>query len=253
MICGNCVIGFFHDPLRMGVVAVSLAVALASLFLLMRKEASPGRRVFLIYLHVFGLVFPFAFFLFFNGCSAFFSWCSSLPSILYMIGLAVLLSAIIGSVAAPFLFVYRQSKSSSELNDAGIFEFVRRESGAMCIRCPKVCLVDSAKPVAFSFSNIRPVIFISVGMLELLNAREIEAVLLHELLHIRNGTSLFRFSAFFMRLFSPLSMFASFKQEFDCEEFDADRFACKRQGTVQHIRSAKRKIGTFFRFSGMSK
>ncbi len=246
MICNECAVAFFHDPLKLVIVAASIAVAIITLLLIVKKDLSPGRKVLLIYLHVFSFVFPFVFYSFFSGCSTFFSHCNRLIPVLSMLGLTGLLSAIIGSVAAPIIFLMRNSKSSNRIEDVHIVEFVKRESLMLKIKEPSVYFIDSVKPVAFAFSNIRPVIFVSVGMLDLLERKEIEAVLLHELLHIRNGTSIFRFSAFFLKTFSPLSMFTSFNNELNREERLADNFAVRRQGTNAHLSSAKHKINLFF-------
>ncbi len=245
MICSECAVAFFYDPLKIVLVAASIAVAILTLLLIVKRNLSPSKRVFLIYLHVFSIVFPFVFYSFFSGCSTFFSGCSKLLPIITMLGLTGLLSAIIGSVAAPVIFLLKNSKSSCE--DKLIVSFVRRESALLGIKAPRIHFIDSVKPVAFAFSNIRPVVFISIGMLDLLTFKEVQAVLLHELMHIRNGTSIFRFSAFFLKTFSPLSMFASFGNELDREEKMADDFASARQGTSDHLRSAKEKVNLFFK------
>ncbi len=248
MICNDCVLGFFYEPLNIAVIGVSLFVALVSLFFILKKGLPSGRKVFFIYLHVFALVFPFAFYLFFNGCQALFSGCSSVLPIAYLIGFTGVISAIFGSIAAPYIFVLSKSRSSSEFKDRRLVEFVKKESGDLGMNPPKIYLIDTGKPAAFSFSNIRPVIFVSVGMLDLLSRKEAEAVLLHELMHIRSGTSVIRFSSFFIRLFSPLSYFVSLRHELNDEERRADKFACERQATSRHILSAKSKVDLFFEY-----
>ncbi len=249
MLCNDCALVFFQSPLKLGIVVLSVVVALVSLYFILRKDLSAGKKVFLVYVHVFALVFPFVFYAFFSGCQSFFSGCSKLLPTIYMLLLTAFASAIIGSLAAPFIFIRTRSKSAAEISRGHLADFVRSESQLLGMKPPEIRLIDSAKPVAFSFSNIRPVIFISAGMLDLLERKEAEAVLLHELMHIRSGTSLLRFSAFFLKLFSPLSMFASFRHELNGEELKADRFATLRQGTVRHLSSAKSKVNSYFEFS----
>lgn len=249
MLCNDCALVFFQSPLKLGIVILSVIVALVSLYFIFRKDLSAGRKVVFIYLHVFALVFPFVFYAFFSGCSSFFSGCSKLLPTIYMLLLTGLVSAVVGSLAAPLVFIHTRSKSAREISRGRAADFVRSESKMLGIKTPKIYLFDSAKPIAFSFSNIRPVIFISAGMLDLLERKESEAVLLHELMHIKSGTSLLRFSAFFLRLFSPLSMFASFRHELNAEELKADRFAVLRQGTKRHLGSAKDKVESYFEFS----
>ncbi len=249
MLCNDCALVFFQSPLKLGIVVLSVVVALVSLYFILRRDLSAGKKVLLVYVHVFALVFPFVFYGFFSGCQSFFSGCSRLLPTIYMLLLTGFVSAIIGSLAAPLIFRHAKSKSAMKISKGHAAEFVREESKLLGIKAPGIYLVDSAKPIAFSFSNISPVIFISAGMLDLLERKEAEAVLLHELMHVKSGTSLLKFSAFFLKLFSPLSMFASFRHELNGEELKADRFAVLRQGTFRHLSSAKGKVNSYFEFS----
>ncbi|MBI3051937.1 M56 family metallopeptidase [Candidatus Woesearchaeota archaeon] len=252
MMCSECALGFFFDPVKIGIIAVSLFVAILSLCMVLRRDLPVQRRVYFVYLHVAALVFPFVYYLLFSGCSALASGCSRFLPTVYLIGLTGVISALVGSVAAPLIFLYGKSRSASALQDTRLLGFLEAECRALAIRVPKVLVVDTARPVAFSFSGLRPVIFLSAGLLDLLDRKESEAVLLHELMHIRQGSSLLRFSSFFMRLFSPLAGFASLRHELNNDEAAADTFAILRQGTDVHILSAKQKVNGYFEFSEAS-
>ena len=248
MVCTECVSGFFYDPYKMGIVAVSLAVALLSLILILRKNISAGSKVLLTYLHVFALVFPVIYYLLFSGCSSLVSGCSSISATVYLIALTGICSAIIGTILSPLIFIYTKEKSAKSLEGTFVSTFVKKESSRAKISVPLVYMIDDAVPYAFSFSNIRPVIFLSAGLLDLLEKKEIEAVLLHEISHVKSSSSIIKFSAFFLKMFSPLSMFASFRSEISCDEQAADSYATKIQGTCDFLCSAKSKINSIFEF-----
>ncbi|MBI4438325.1 M48 family metalloprotease [Candidatus Woesearchaeota archaeon] len=237
------------EPLKMSIITASLMLAIGSLLMVIRKNSSSSQRIFFTYLHVFALVFPFAFYFLFSGCQAFYTGCSKLLPIIYLIGFTGLLSAVIGSLAAPLVFLYIKAKSSRSLKSNDLQKFIETESSLLGVKTPKVYIIDEASPVAFSFSNIRPVIFMSAGLFDILNRREIESVLLHELMHIKSGTSALKFSAFLARLFSPLASFTTFRHELNAEEERADNFSATRQGTTRHLKSAKEKVNSFFSFS----
>ncbi|MBI2173122.1 MAG: M48 family metalloprotease [Candidatus Aenigmarchaeota archaeon] len=110
----------------------------------------------------------------------------------------------------------------------------------------KIYTIDSAKPVAFSFRGFRSAIFISMGMQEILNKRELEAVILHEIAHIRQHSSMLKISNFVFRIFSPFYIIAGFHHENKREEMEADNFAMKIQGTRKYIKSSKKKVSDFY-------
>ena len=102
--------------------------------------------------------------------------------------------------------------------------------------------MDKAKPIACSFKSFRSAIFVSVGMLDILSKKEIQAVLLHELAHIKQRSSVLKFSSFLMNVLSPLSLLARFHHDTSKEEREADKFAIRVQRTSKYINSAKKKI-----------
>ena len=101
-------------------------------------------------------------------------------------------------------------------------------------------LIDKAKPVAFTLGKK---VFVSVGMFELLSKKELEAVLLHELYHVKSRASWGKFSTGFVKLFSPIAWFSASSVE--REEECADAFAVKIQNTKQFVNSAKKKVSVF--------
>jgi beta-lactamase regulating signal transducer with metallopeptidase domain len=90
-------------------------------------------------------------------------------------------------------------------------------------------------------------VHISVGMFDLLQRKEHEAVVLHELAHVRQHSSFEKFSTALARVFSPLAHFASVSERVSAEEAAADAFAAKQQGTSRHLAAAQRKVRQFLR------
>ena len=97
--------------------------------------------------------------------------------------------------------------------------------------------------LAFSQASSTNRIFISVGMMETLTRKELEAVALHEIEHLRRSTPLFKASTAIYRLFSPISAVRAFNSSLVAEERIADEYAAKRQGTDRYLKSAKKKAG----------
>ena len=105
----------------------------------------------------------------------------------------------------------------------------------------RLWIVDTAKPYAFA---LKKDVFITVGMFDILTMKEQEAVLLHELGHVRQKTSLRKFTTAIMRLVSPISAFYTHKV-LNSEEKDADAYAARMQKTNKHVLSARAKLQVY--------
>ena len=233
--------------MKMGIVAFSLALSLFSLILLRAKPAfSINKKVLLMYAHIVCLVFPLFFYLFFNGCASFLSSCSTLKTTLYLIILTGITAAILGAILAPLLFLKLSEQKSRQIHTGRAHTCITHTAEAFGITSPRVYVLNTAHPLAFSSTLFgRRDIFISAGMADLLTERELEAVLLHELGHIKNASSRLKFSALIMRLFSPAYPFMSLHTILSCDERSADQFAATCQKTARHIDSAKRTLAQY--------
>jgi len=96
------------------------------------------------------------------------------------------------------------------------------------VNCPEVCLVDSGTPQAFTVrAKGKYVIALSVGILECLDTKEVEACVAHEVAHIKNNDFAIRFLAtlgkvaLFLRPVSHLIEAAIYRTR----EFHADKTA----------------------------
>lgn len=246
--CTECTIAFFLSPVKSGIVVLSFAIAVAALIMLRRLRAATNKqRLSLLYVHVFAFVFPFLFFAFFRGCQAYFSNCSQAKAIFTMLGLTALISTFIAAAVAPLVFVKRQAGKGTLLNSGCWNSFVSRHAAALSIRQPKIFVLNTARPVAFSFSFLGSKIFLSAGLFDILSRREIEAIVLHELAHIKGNASVMRLSGHVARLLSPFARLANFlgSGSIDADEDAADSFAANAQGTALHLAAAKKKIIRF--------
>ncbi|MEK6808302.1 MAG: M48 family metalloprotease [Nanoarchaeota archaeon] len=198
-----------------------------------------------MYIHIFFFVFPFVFYLFFRGCESYFSSCNKLKPLLIMILLTSLITVIIGLISAPILFIKSYKRRAVKTNIKWIENFIITSAKNFAIKQPRLFIVDTAKPIAFAVSLFKPKIFISIGLIELLTKMEVEAVLLHELAHIKNKSSMLKFWSFFTKLFSPFAMFSTFYEELGKEEVLADTTAISVQKTSKHLDLAKKKIDEY--------
>ena len=162
------------------------------------------------------------------GMNNLFSFCTWVVSKTLSIGIpvAVLVTFFVGYVIMPF--------------------WIKRKHGIARLRNPllrhakKAALLvsDQAHPFAFS---IKRNIMISVGMFELLSKKELDAVILHELGHIRRNASLRKVGASLIRHMFPQAFSAVVNQE----EALADAFAIQIQKTDRFLKSARRKIDNY--------
>jgi len=222
-----------------------LAIFIGSFFLallfyiLFRKTASVSRKVTYLYLHILFIFLPFI--------SSALLWKCLMPVIACSPKMVIYLASIGsgGTLLLSFIilpYVYNWTSNSKEIKEGDIKDFVREQSHAIGIREPKVYAVEDIKPCAYSITNIQPSVFVSVGLCELLDKKEMEAVLLHELYHVQQKTSFWRFSINMLKIFSPLSSFITTDEAMDKEEMEADQFAVSLQGTKKFLKSAKGKV-----------
>ena len=226
--------GFFENPLHLTTLIVSWALALMS-FLYWREH--PKARF--LYAHLFFLVMPLVDFAVAVPCNTPFvqgllSFCSiAYTRLLFgLIPVAIMIALVLGLAVIPR--AYKKYYHAKEVRSVR-FERLARKAG---LSGTHFWVLDTARPVAFSFGNN---VFVSVGMHELLSAREQDAVVLHELGHVKYESSVSKVASFVARLFSPIAHFTSL-DSVRKEERLADRFAVQMQKTSCFLRSAKQKV-----------
>jgi Zn-dependent protease with chaperone function len=232
----EAVVSFFSQPLHVSLLIISWAAALIT-FLSWREKG----KVRWLYAHLFFLLLPLFDFAIGVPCQIPFvqgllSMCSLVVTraVIFAIPFALLFAVLAGYHLVPAL--YRRMYRAKEVRGRR-YALLAKRAGLAGTR---FFVLDAAKPFAFS---IRRDVLMSVGMFELLNRREQDAVLLHELGHVRQRSSLGKFSLALARLFSPLAHFAS---RVSAEEAMADAFAAETQGTAQHLNAAKGKVAKYY-------
>src|SRR5574341_375220 len=223
-------IAFATDPGKMLVVVVSVLFGIAALLAWKRYN-----KPWLLYAHLLFVLSPLFYFALSINCSlnlmnGLLSWCTALLTkfVIYILPFVMAGTFVAGYFLLPY-FYERLSRPFS----MRAFSKLCRATGIQA----KLYLIDKARPVAFTLSDK---IFISVGMFELLTRKELEAVLLHELYHVKLRVSWGKFSAGFVRVFSPIAWFSSSSVE--NEEKCADAFAAKMQKSGKYVNSAKKKV-----------
>lgn len=237
-------LSIFTDGMKIVLSVSSLAAAVAALFFV-GKTGSIGKKSLLLYSHVVLMVFPIVLLTTHSTCGYFCLSCYSDP--LHLLSLVVPTTMISSTFASLFLvpFALVRLNGGRKIVGGWISSKVGEKSMKMGVKKPDLFVVDRQVPVAFSFRGLKSAIFVSIGMMELFTKKEIEAVILHEMMHIKRGSSMLKFSSHFFRIFSPAFIVFGFNDGFEEEEKIADRFASSEQGTRKHLSSAKAKIREF--------
>ena len=230
--------GMLASPVNLRILIISLVLSV-TFFILFKKIENIRTKILFLYAHIAFLFLPFITSVFLLNCTMPVFNCSTKVVIL-SISFGLLAATSLGFLILPY--IYGWSNNSRAFTSKHIKEFLIKNCKDLKIKEPKVYTVEDAKPMAYSISNIKPAIFLSVGLCELLTKKEMEAVLLHELYHIKNNSSLWKFSMNLLGVLSPLSTFVTANSSLEKEENKADLFAIKLQSTNEHISSAKRKV-----------
>lgn len=230
------------DNVRIYLSIISILASLVIL-LLMRSNFSVKMRIGFTYLHIAFLIFPVVLYTTHSACGYFCFTCYSDPMKLILLALptTIAFSTLVSLFTIPFVL----TKVNGRVNAKWINKFCGMYSKYLGIRNPKIYVIDKPNPVAFSFKTFKSAIFLSVGMLETFTRKEVEAVLLHELMHIKRSSSILKFSSNLLKMFSPFYNLTNFHIGTSKEERIADSFAVRIQGTRKNLISAKKKSKVF--------
>lgn len=229
---------FLADEPKLILSILSILAAGYFLFLLKTQSYSPSRRAVAIFAHLLFLTLPLILLALSLNCTGLQLACIVTFSQLALVFLPIeLLLSLFGGL---FLIPALQAKKALPLGGRHQ-RFVSGFQRKLGIRETVLYSVDTGKPLAFSCQGLKNSIFISVGMLELLTPKEIEAVLLHELEHLRRGASLLKVSLGTLKL-APTSFGQSFSHHLNAEETAADEFAIKTQKTSRFLEGARKKV-----------
>lgn len=108
---------------------------------------------------------------------------------------------------------------------------------------PQLRVVDDARPLAFSLGIFKPTIFVSTGLLDILDDAELEATLAHEVIHLKHGDPLFAAGLGWLKDASAgVGRIAWNRYEADRER-TADMLAARAISTPQVLAEALVKVG----------
>ena len=239
----SIVFDIFYDPIKFAIFISSLILSIIFLYY-SSKAKSIKTKISLIYLHVLFFIVPLIIMAFSSTCRIPFFNCTTKEFVSFVIigGIGIFL---IGFFLIPYIYLSLNKKNI--LKDRTLNLFVKKHSRILKIKSPDIFYINSAKPYAYSLKTIKGAIFISIGLFEILSKKEIHAVILHELYHIQQRSSFYKFSTNFLKTFSVAPSFLNLNKSLQKEEKSADSFAIKTQKTPKHISNAKKKISLFYR------
>jgi Zn-dependent protease with chaperone function len=256
--CGGCMASFLQNPIYGFVTAFAflLALLLIILFIAMKQRLTTTKKLLLLYSILFFLFFPAVFYFYTQTCGGSLLYsCNPVQSFFYTTLIAIGISASIGFVATPFLYRFsskyqriteKREEWKEKWKKGALLKRIQDYATQMGIAMPSVFIIDKAEPLAFSLSHIRPSLFVTVGLFDLLQKKEVDAVLLHELGHIKHRASFLKFTNSLLRFFFPIANFNVFHNELDEEEQHADQIAVTMQGTVRYLTAAKQKMNAYY-------
>ncbi len=241
----DCFYGFVTDSGLLTLSVFSFFLAITTLIILKKTKLSTKQRISLIYIHLTTLFFPFVLFTVKMSCGLMSISCyySPIHLVSYALPANLTIAIFTGFIIIPNFYISMNKKR--KIKNKHIIDFVRKYSKKLNIPMPRLYAVDKASPLAFSFRSFRSAIFMSVGLFDILNKKELEAVLLHELAHIKQYSSILKVSNSFLKFLSPLSILTRFHYDSNDEEKQADDFMIKTQKTSKFLKSAKMKINIF--------
>ena len=247
MIIG-CLAGIPLDLDKLILMSVSILMAAVTFASLKKFNLSTKSKIAMIYSHIIFLFFPVVLFTTNIACGA---GCvmSCYNNMYNLIALSLPTTFIISTAISVFIIpgIYIMYNKKSLLENSNIVDFVESNSKRLEIKAPKIYVVNRADPIAFSFKTFKSAIFLSAGLLDILKKKEIEAVILHELGHIKRRASMLTASFSILKFFTPFSLISRFHHDSYKEEQYADQFAISSQKTSRWLKSAKRKLDRFYK------
>lgn len=222
---------------KVALLIISLSLAMVSL-LVSYKSVNPRRKLILLRMNMFFLFAPLIFIALTWECGMSLLSCEPMK-ILVSLPVTILVAYLAGNILLPLL--YTKTLNAKPLNHMLINKLTK-----ILGTKPHLYSIDKQEPVAFAKSLHKPSIYISIGLLDLMTRKELEAVLLHEAYHIKVRSPELKFSSIFSKFFSPLSWLCNVKAD---DELEADEFAISVQGTSHHIKNARKKINSFYKNS----
>ncbi|MDE1828161.1 MAG: M48 family metalloprotease [Candidatus Micrarchaeota archaeon] len=236
----TCIWTFISNPFYGFVVFLAISLAIATVFAINNRTTNPHKMTRLTYVHLAAIFTPILLFGGHMNCSGGLLACG-MPAIISQFILGSFLATII-SVYLILPMVYPILYRARRIAEGRLYERLNTLSATLDLKTPKLYVADCGLPISFSVSGVRPAVFISVAMLELMKERELDAIFVHELTHIRNSTPNLKSLVSVARLFSPLYMLVRADEILQREELHADISVLQISSLSPYLYSAKAKI-----------
>lgn len=235
-------------------IAVAALSSLAALWLADRAQAWGDRRV----LHGFALVAPLICAALLGAtivkmllidCTRF----SPLDKLLSGLQIGAILATVASSLVVHLNRYRRSARLQTQLGrlqpkaaDPRAIEALDSALSRVRVpRTPALRLVDTERPIAFVLGVFRPAVVVSTGLLAILDDAELDATLVHELFHFKNGDNVFSACLGWLKdafSFLPVARSAWARYEADRER-TADALAARVTGEPDVLAEALVKVG----------
>lgn len=141
------------------------------------------------------------------------------------------------------VLLFRETKCASKVRSKRVKNILKERR----IHDIKVQVFIDEKPVAYTYGIMRPKVCLSTKMIDMLDDKELEAVLLHEAAHVYKRDNIWVLLITFIKdslTFIPVSglIYKLFRRE---KEYEADDFALLRDADSLGLASAIIKISKF--------
>lgn len=222
------------------ILIASIATIIISFYYITKKEIRSRYKILAVYSHIFAILLPITFFGMNMACGGSLILDCGTRAVLYSIPLAAIITLITGYILMPLIYIkLNKGKRLTQGNIAKFIDKIAKKEGLGEI---KTYLVDSAEPIALSYSSLisGQIVIVSAGVFDIFTSKEIESILLHEIGHIKNSSSFYKFSGVLTKFIPHISAF--FEKGNENEERIADRFAIVHQRTKRYLSSAYEKM-----------
>ncbi|MCL5433403.1 MAG: M48 family metalloprotease [Candidatus Marsarchaeota archaeon] len=235
----NCIILYISSPVYLLILIGIAALAISTFVLLKTGRLSTYRVAILGYVHFMALLFPFIFFASTMSCVQL-GECNIISTAGYSLIIVLPIAAVAYYLFIPYLF--KVIYGARKIKKGMIYTRLKWLSKSLDLKLPKLFLIDGSTPNAFSVSGFHSSIFLSVGVFEIMNKKEIDAILIHELNHIASASSILKPLAWFAGRLHLEYLHSILVSVLRNEEHSADHLSCVMQGTSIYLKSAKMKV-----------
>ncbi len=253
---GEALVAYWSSPVPLSILGICSASMFTLLYVFLTNGRNAKLRVSLL-TGFYGLAIFF--WLFIAASLALCVWQSGMVAyrkggveiaaasgVAFAFAAAILVSVIVWK-RAPAALLRRLSPRPAGAEEEWIRERLGLLSNFEGLKTPELGIVDSAEPLAMAVGGPAPHVLASTGLLSLLPRDEAEAVVAHELMHLKHHDAEFKI---FSSVFSKIMFFDPFSKFFDPavhreREYLADEMSARVTGRPASLASAILKIAGF--------